>query len=563
MKKKLFLVFSLAPLILVSCNQSITSGDSSTNPSDRFGLEGNADQDQVEKKDSSELQALLEYASKLTKYSYETTVNITGQKSHFVDYFSPTAFYEDNDDESLSFGYGEEKGTKAVFKYYLSEDKKTVNNSIYEYEGTSGDLKKLTGLYSALSIANIGMLKTSMEDFSASFVSGNKYILTDLNTASVFQYMTTFGSSLINVMNAVYINIINFETTEFNVIVDCGNYGTIESVFKPIEGESVTDVVEAGIQKGTAKGVDSYSDVNKFLAQSTNNDYVLEGIKMHEVNGDTTPNYRIHLTPDYFYFEYLNNSDNKYVNFGYAFVKKGQQITVKTKQADGTFKEEVVGPLNYDACFGFEKGTDGQFFFDFFKGPVENEGGQKYQEVSKLPDTGDESILYIVPNKDTGEKEVWEWIKGSDGNYGWSRYSSWYDNVGDFPVNDASATFYLTGTSGLTKLGGHFFEKNLSEENAYYAKEVDILSMLANGLFGWGFQPTTTWISYVKNSFLEITDKGTDGTINKANLGLDVQASVDGGENKLQKIFYTYDFTQKGNVKEVEDFFTNSGVELA
>lgn len=559
MKKKLIFALFLLPLILVSCNNKIV--DSNFISSERFGLEGNADLDQVEKKDSSQVLAILKKAANISKYSYETTVNVSGIESHFINYFSPTAFYEDNDVSSLSFGYGEEKGTKAVFKYYLSEDKKTVNNSIYEYEGTSGDIKKLTGLYSSLSVANIGMLKTSMSDFSASYVSGNKFILTDLNTASVFQYMTTFGSSLINIMSGVYINIINFDTTEFNVIVDCGSYGTIESSFKPISGESITDVVEKGIDLGTVKGVDSYSDVDRFLSQASTNNYVIEGIKMHEVNGDTNPGYKVHLTNSYFYVEYLGDQGKNYDNFGYAFLKKGQKITVKTKQKDGSFKDEIIGPLNYDACFEFNKGQDGTFYFDLFKGPVEGDN-QKYQEVSELPETGDTSILYIVSNKQTNEKEVYEWIKVDGDKYGWSRYSSWYDNVGDFAINDASASFYLSGTSGLTKLGGHFFEKNLSKENAYYSKEVDILSMLANGLFGWGFQPTTTWISYVKNSFLEITDKDADGNINKANFGLGVQASVNGGENKIQEIYYTYDFTQKGNVKEVEDFFTNSGVEL-
>lgn len=567
MKKKQVFILSLLSLVLIGCSRngggsSWDTNDSSSGNDWLFGLEGNASEDEVSKKDSSEVQALLEEASNITKYSYETTVKIEGNESHFTDYFSPTAFYEDNDDPSKSFGYGEEKNTKAVFKYYLSQDKKEVNSSIYEYEGTSGDLKKLTGIYSSLSLANIGMLKTSMGEFSASFVSGNKYILTDMNTASIFQYMTTFGSSIINVINAVYINIINFDVTEFQVIVDCGSYGTIESIFKPIDGSSPTDVVEEGISAGTVKGVDSYTDVDQFLALASTNNYVLEGIKMHEVNGDTSPRYRIHLTPNYFYLEYLGEEAKQYDNYGYAFVKKGQTINVKTKQQDNSFKEETYGPLNYDAAFGFNRGQDGTFYFDLFKGPVED-GNQKYQEVSTLPNTGDTSILYIVPNKDTGEKEVYEWIKVDDkGTYGWSRYSSWYNNVGDFAINNASATFYLTGTSGLTKLGNHFFEKDLTKENSYYSKEVDVLSMLANGLFGWGFQPTTTWIEYVKTSFLDVT-KDAAGNITAADLGLGVQASVNGGENKIQEIFYTYDFAQKGTVSEVEDFFKASGVQLA
>jgi len=564
--KKRILIMALVPLMLVSCETTNSSLISSS--SVRFGLEGNQDQDQVEQKDSSELKEVLTEASTIEKYSYETTVSIVEQPSHFTDYFSPTAFYEDNDDDSLSFGYGQEKGTNNVFKYYLSDDNKTVYPSIYEYMGTqTGDLSPLTYLYGSFSLANIGLLKDTMDTFSANFVKGNQYVLTDDETASIFQYMTTFGSSLSSYMTAVYITIIDKDSTQFKVDVDCGSYGKIESVFTPIEN-SVTDIVEEGIDKGTIKGVSSYSDVDSFLSKAESNNYVIEGIRIKGMSGDTLPSYRIHLTSSYFYLEYLdydadgNEISSEYSDWGYAFIKKGQAINLSEKDSSGNDVTTTIGPLNYDACFGFSKTSEG-FVFDFFKGPVESDT-QKYMEVDVLPTQGEEQYLYIVPNKETGEKEVYEWIEidGTTGEMGFSKYSSWYDDIGAFAVNDASASFYLTGTSGLTKLGGHFFEQTIGQDNSYYSSSSDILSMLANGLFGWGFQSTTTWISYVQNAFLEVK-KNANGDVNSANLGLGVKASVNGGNFSIQNIYYTFDFEKSGNVSEVEDFFANEGVELA
>lgn len=577
MKKKWF-ILALFPIVLVSCGDVITttniqsssslSSSGSSNENQRFGLEGNQDEDKAEKKDSSELKELLTSASTITKYSYETTVSIVEQPSHFIDYFSPTAFYEDNDDSSLSFGYGQENGTNNVFKYYLSEDKNTVYPSIYEYIDTlSGDLSILTDLYGSFSLASISLLTDTLDTFSASYVKGNQYVLTDDETASIFQYMTTFGSSISSYMTAVYITIIDLDSVQFKVTVECGSYGNIESIFTPLE-ESITDIVEEQISNSTLSGVSAYSDVSSFLNKAANNNYVIEGIRVKGVNSDTLPTYRIHLTQSYFYLEYLsydasgNEIASSYSNWGYAFVKKGQTITIKEKDDDGNDVESTIGPLNYDSCFGFTKGEDG-FYFDFFKGPVESDS-QKYLEVESLPETGDSQYLYIVPNQTTGEKEVYEWIEidGSTGEMGFSRYSSWYDNVGDFAINDASATFYLTGTSGITDLGDHFFEKNLEASDSYYSSSSDILSMIANGLFGWGFQSTTTWISYVQNSFLKVY-KDSNNEVNKADLGLGVKASIDGGDFSIQNIYYTYDFSRSGSVSEVEDFFLQKGVILA
>jgi len=556
--KKHSITLSLLSLLITSCSSSSTL----------FGLEGNASEDKVEKKDSKELIELLTNASKIEKYSYETSVSIVENPSHFIDYFSPLAFYEENDDSSLSFGYAQESETSNIFKYYLSEDKKTVYPSIYEYIGTlSGDLTPLTDLYDSFSLANIGLLKDTLDTLSANYVKGNEYVLTDSETSSIFQYMTTFGSSISNYMSAVYITIIDLESTQFKVSVDCGSYGKIESIFTPIN-TSITDIVEEKIKNNTLKGVSSYSDIDNFLALTETNNYVIEGIRIKGASGDTLPSYRIHLTSSYFYLEYLeydtngNIIESTYSNWGYAFIKKGQEITLNELDSEGNTTTSTIGPLNYDACFGFSKTSNG-FIFDFFKGPVESET-QKYLEVDELPIEGDSNYLYIVNNAETNTKEVYEWIEidGTTNEMGFSKYSNWYDNVGDFPINDASASFYLTGTSGLTKLGSHFYEKYIDKDNSYYSTSNDILSMLANGLFGWGFQETTTWMSYIENSFIEI-EKDSNNDIEKANIGLGVKASINGGAFSTQNIYYTYNFTNSGMVDELESFFKEKGVELA
>jgi len=564
MKKKNLLILSLVFITnLCSCNNNSASVSI-------FGLQGNQDEDSVTKKDVSELETLLTNVSKITKYSYETTVNIVSNNSHFITYYYPNTYYELNDDESKSFGYGQEKDTNAVFKWYFNEDKTMVYPSIYEYMSLTGDLEKLTDLYGAFSIAHVSLLQDTLDTFSAEYVSGNKYVLTDSETASIFQYLTTFGSSITDYITSVYITILNAETNEFRCDIDLGSYGSITSEFKPLE-TSILDNVESEIVAGNIKGVDYYQDVSSFLEKTASNDYVIEGISVKEKEGSTKPTYRIHLQDKYFYLEYLSYDiygneipNSSYNNYGFAYVKKGQEIQLYSLDSStNTYVEsEKIGPLSYDACFGFVKDQNDNFYFDFFKGPVESDS-IKYQEVDALPSVGDSSILYIVYNQESGEKEVYEWIEtdSTTGTYGFSKYSSWYDNVGDFAINDASATFYL-GSNGLSSIGRNFFEKDNSNPNAYYSTDTDILSLLANSLFGWGFQGTTTWMSYVTQANLSVS-KDINNEITKGEIGLGVKASIDGQESSVHDIYYTYDFSKSGKVDKVESFFETKGVTLA
>ena len=107
------------------------------------------------------------------------------------------------------------KSGNYIFKYYLSDDEKEVYPSVYEYGGMGDSIEKVSGLYSAFSFAHISMLSESMSDFSAVRTGVNKFSITDSTTASVFQYMTNYGTFTVNYMTALNIDVINFETQEF------------------------------------------------------------------------------------------------------------------------------------------------------------------------------------------------------------------------------------------------------------------------------------------------------------------------------------------------------------
>ena len=81
---------------------------------------------------------------------------------------------------------------------------------------------------------------------------------------------------------------------------------------------------------------------------------------------------------------------------------------------------------------------------------------------------------------------------------------------------------------------------------------MDIASALANGLFGWGFQATTTWMDYITNAYLTINYDSSE-TIESVDLGLGVMASVGGGLMGEQKISYNFSDFGSTSVAAVEE----------
>ena len=174
----------------------------------------------------------------------------------------------------------------------------------------------------------------------------------------------------------------------------------------------------------------------------------------------------------------------------------------------------------------------------------------KYQELDKLPSNGVQGVLYIVPNEE-GKKIAYEWMETSTGEFTFVEYSSWYDDVSSFPINDIGATFYLSGTA-LSTIGAMYFEKDHKNENTYYSKDRGITSTIANSLFGWGYQATTTWTEYVTKANLKLNIENDD--IVSADLGLSVLANVPNIGYGEQKIYYTISDFGSASVKKVENF---------
>ena len=555
MKKLLIPLLLVSTLVTTSCNTD-TSTNINTNkdviiksPNEDGGLEGNAENDTVKEQSSTELKDFLLKVADVEYFTYEVTSKVSGNESHFIDYFTPNAWYEENDNPDLSFGYAQEKGSKAIFKYYLSIDEKTAIPSIYEYTGMNNEISKLQDLYGTWTIAHINLLKESMDDFSATSQGLNKFILTDSNTASIFQYMTTFGTSITNYIVATYIDIIDEEELIFKSTIDLGAYGSIESIFTPTYNTKINFVNDL-VKNGKLKGVDYHQDVYDFLNKKImTNNYVLRGVKQ-KIGGKESQviPYTIHCTNNYFYLEY---EDPNYDNWGYALVPANTPVTYYETQADGTVLEKTQ-TLAYTACYGFTQLKDGSFMFDYFKGPIESD--LKYIEVDKLPATGEEYTLYIV--YEDGNKKAYYYTEVTSGVYDWAEYSYWYNSVGNFYINDYMATFYLSG-SALSSIGALYFEKDLKNENTYYSTNPTVLGALAHGLFGWGFQATNTWMEFVRNSKIRI-NKDSSNEITSYDVGLDVEYFSNGVSQGLGEIYYTIEDFGNGNVSEIESFLNDS-----
>ena len=545
MKRKLLLPI-LMSVILTGCS-SITIIKS---PSEDKGLEGNAENDVIPEQTTKDLENLLKSVVSVKRYSFDVTVNIPGYEEHVKYYITPYAIYEEADNKADSVGYAMTKSGNYIFKYYLSDDEKEVYPSVYEYGGMGDSIEKVSGLYSAFSFAHISMLSESMSDFSAVRTGVNKFAITDSTTASVFQYMTNYGSFTVNYMTSLLIDVINFETQEFKVNIDMGSIGSIDCIFTPLK-ETKIDFVSTACFEGRLVGVDSYDDTSKFFNMMSSNNFVLEGIKQTYSNGSSlaTYPYRINCTNDYFYLDYTSEYAANYNSFGFALVEKGKEVTIHTYDTEG--KPLVAKQkLDYDACYKFTKDkSSGEFYYSDFIGPLPS-SNLTYLEVESLPKTGETGVLYICKNAQ-GEKVVYEWVDSGTGEYVFKEYSSWYNSVGEFPIDGKSATFYLGGTP-LVDIGANYFEKDHSKENTYFCKENGILNTLSNGLFGVGFQQTPTWMDYVTKANLTLNKVGEE--IVSADLGLSLMTSIQNVGYGEQKIYYTIKDFNNANVSEIEEF---------
>lgn len=572
-KKILSLVF-VSSILLTSCNNNSSSSQTS-NVDDILnngeGLEGNEDQDLVFNQSIEGLQELLYKVSKITKYSYEVTSTVSGSEGHFTDYFDTNCWYNlDHNDSSSSFGFAIEKemvegsdtSKDKLFKFFLDSFNEPIS-SLYQYTKylESGEYDVDDTLYGPLNLANLTML-SSISNLQASKISANKFLITDDTASSIFQYMTTYGLSIANYMTSCIIDVINYDTLEFKCTINLGSYGSITGKFTNLTGkESILDKTKAKLDASNLKGLPYFEDVKNFFDLTTSNNFTIQGYNYHLSSGrDVIKNpYTIYCTNNYVYVDY---ADPSYPDFGLVLVPKNTSITYLSTTSDdngNTTTSNVTQTLGYDSCYGFSM-INNQLTFDYFQGPVEADGVKyaEYESLASIPDEDKkENVLYIVKEEGTSIKVVYEWVN-VNGTYQFQRYSGWYNDVGSFYLNDVSATFYPKAM-GVASYAYNYLEQSLTDSSYYHTTNNSYMSNIANGLFGWGYQSTTTWMSYIKDSYIDIS-KDDSNNISSVEVGLIIQGSIEGASYGLQKCYYTYSNFGNTSSKLVEDFLTSKGV---
>ncbi len=367
--------------------------------------------------------------------------------------------------------------------------------------------------------------------------------------------MTTYGSSVYDYLLTVTVEVVDYDLHQFDVVYDLGEYGTIDASFRPLD-ETPIDIVEEEIKNGMT-GVDYYSDVKSFFDACSGNNFVMKGIYQYSPRAEIAQEnpYTITCTNDYFWFDY---EDEDYEDWGYVLVPAGTTVTYY----DSDTEANVEQTLGYDACYEITKDENGDYYFDLFVGPVTNDDTKDYISMDELPEASADWVAYlvIITNED-GSRSVYECEEdGTDTDtYIWSFYSDWYDTVGDFYINDISATFYMN--QALINYAPMYFEKDVNSafDNDYQTTDTPAMTELANGMFGWGFQTSTTWMSYVTASRLQI-NLDADGNVIDGNIGMTVTGSISGLYSDRNFIYYNISDFGNAYDSNIETFLTDNGI---
>lgn len=88
-------------------------------------------------------------------------------------------------------------------------------------------------------------------------------------------------------------------------------------------------------------------------------------------------------------------------------------------------------------------------------------------------------------------------------------------------------------------------------ETNFVSTALDLEASLAQTLFGYGFQPTTTWMDYITHAFMDINYEGDNLTSIELGLGVDAMSN---GTYSNQLVSYTIDNFGTTSVAEVEAF---------
>ena len=525
----------LAAFVLSSCGNVDFTYKS---PAEDGGLEGNAGSDIVERQTVETLANFLKEIGKNEFYSYEVDIDLSGQKSHFINYYTPNAFYELNDRFEASIGYAQNL-KKEVFKYRLSEDMKTIYPSVFVYSGEQS-LSRVKNLYDAVeTIPNFTFLSYSMDEFSAEYISGNKFLITDPNVSSVFQYMTSYGPSITSYVSAVYCEIIDTEKQIFRSTVELGTLGSITGLYTKSNAGPILDV-NSKINHGELDGVVSYDDTEEFFDLTLQENYKIEGIfeRMSQGTQTTYPtNY--YITKDYFYCEYIGDYAKSYTSWGFTIIPANTEVEMYEFDENGVPGNSYTMSVAYDACYQFRE-YEGNYYFYFFKGPI-SPTGEKLVKVDTLPSVGQANTLYIIYNSETGKNELYRYENGS-----YSYYSDFFTSIGEYYIQD-SATFYLSA-SPLSQIGKYYFEKSLTKENQYFSTDRGIMASLATGLFGWGWNPTNTWMDYTIGAYLDI-NKNKSNEIESVDISMQIQLL-----SEVKEMYYTLKDFGTTSIPSIESF---------
>lgn len=524
-------------------------------PSYDGGLEGNEANDAGEDLNNTDIETLFKKAVTFERYKYEVSVNVISfPTENFTQYFTPNAWYTEGNIDN--FGYAQTKDEHKMFKYYINDEATEVYPSIYEYGGYETS-EIITDLYSSFTITGISQLSPYLDEFTSedyAYQGNNNFAILDSTIMSIFQFMSNYGSSIASVINSFSVQIVSLEDTIFETTLDLGSYGTIVGKFTPLETTKI-DFVNNAVLNSDLKGVESYSNIEEGMEKLNGNNFTIKGINLVEANGTThEATATIYATNDYFVYDFV---DPDYADFGFALIKPNVEVPVYGKDATTgeLLDEPQIMSVAYDACYEFEVMSDGTYKFTNFIGPVENESIH-YVYVEELPQEGESGTLYITEDisNETDDLMVYEYIE-VNGKMQWSLYSTWYDTVGDFYLYNYGATLY-PGSTAFTALAPKLFEKadpSKESETNYKSSNADIVSAVSTGLFGWGFQPTTTWLDNLEDATLSLNY--TEDALTSIDIGIYITADLGSGTG-AQHISYNYSNFGTTKVQAFEEYLS-------
>ena len=119
---------------------------------------------------------------------------------------------------------------------------------------------------------------------------------------------------------------------------------------------------------------------------------------------------------------------------------------------------------------------------------------------------------------------------------------------------------YFDALFKMISKNGWVYDENVNNTNKkdeFYTTNTTVLGALANSMFGWGFQATTTWMNYVKKANLRLK-RDVANNIVEAEIGLTVLVSVDGASNSQEEIYYKMSNFNSTKVEEVENFYNKT-----